>query len=242
MSHSKKPFVAVVSSTMPTEAVENLRHIATAVIVLPPDPSLPAPVSSHPDMLLFSLDGTLITYRSYYAIAKIQLDRLIAYTGLHLCLTEHPHGDTYPHDIGLNALRCGSYVFGKLDHLAPELIASAKEHSLTPVSVAQGYAACSGLIVGDVLMTADPSLTRAAVAHGISVLPTPSDDILLPGYDHGFFGGVGGVWRNIVLLCGTPTPEQIEQYFSHPLLHGTAIHFLYSGPLFDCGGIQLYPL
>lgn len=243
MSHSKrKAFVAAVSATMPREAVETLRHMAAAVVVLPPDPCLPAPVAAHPDMLLFTLGDTLITYRSYYAIAGEPLERLLTYTGLRLCLTDHPHGDRYPHDIGLNALVCGKFLFGKLEALAPEVLSLAQAHGLTPVPVAQGYAGCSGLAVGDVLLTADPSLTKAAHSHGLPVLPAPYEEICLPGYDHGFIGGCGGVWRNIVYLCGTPTPVQGERYFNHPLLHGKAIRFLYDGPLFDCGGIRVFPI
>lgn len=243
MSHSRKPFVAVVSDTMPPEALLPLRRLAANVVILPPDPHLAAPVSSHPDMLLFSLGNTLVTYSSYYATAKDPIDRLLSYTGQTLCLTAYPHTDRYPHDIGLNALVCGRFLFGKLDALAPEVIELAKAHDLTPVSVAQGYAACSGLALDDTtLWTADPSLTDAATAHGLTVLSAPYSEITLPGYDHGFIGGCGGVWRNILYLCGTPTPAQLQRYCTHPVFRDRAIQFLYDGPLFDCGGIRIFPI
>ncbi len=243
MSRSRKAFVAAVSDTMPTEAVEALQRMAAAVVVLPPDPHLPVPVSSHPDMLLFSHGDTLVTYASYYAIAKAPIDRLVSYTGRNLRLTNHPHSDRYPHDIGLNALVCGRLLFARLDALAPEVLSLATAHGLTPVSIAQGYAGCSGLALDDTtLWTADPSLTKAATAHGLSVLPATYEEITLPGYHHGFIGGCGGVWRNIVYLCGTPTPVQRERYFTHPLFYGKAIRLLYDGPLFDCGGIRIFPI
>lgn len=232
-------FLTIVSSTMPSEAITTLRRI-TDVVLLPPDPCLPAPVSSHPDMLLFTLEDTLVTYRSYYTIAKAQLEHILACTGMRLLLTDHPHGNVYPTDVGLNALVCGQTLFGKLDALAPEVLSLAVEKGLTPISVRQGYAGCSGLYTGELLLTADPSLTKAAQARSIPLLPVPDNNIILPGYDHGFIGGCGGVWHDTIYLCGTPTPDQLARYFCSPLLKGKSLVFLYDGPLFDCGGIRMH--
>ena len=240
--NKRKPFLAVVSSAMPADALSFLQHIAASVVTLPPDPLLPVPVASHPDMLLFAIGGTLVTYRSYYETARSELDKILQYTGLRLVLTDRPHGNVYPEDVGLNALLCGKYLFGRTDVLAPELLALAEENGITPVHIRQGYAGCSGLVIGDAIATADPSLTKAAVTHGIPVIPAPYEGILLPGYDHGFFGGCGGVWKNILFLCGTITESQYPDFINHPLLRGKTIYFLSANPLYDCGGIKLFPL
>lgn len=244
MSHTNhhKPFLAVVSSAMPPDALATLRHIAASVITLPPDPSLPAPVASHPDMLLFSIGDALVTHRSYYTAAQTEIDRILACSGLRLVLTDCPRGAAYPLDVGLNALLCGKYLFGRTDVLAPEILTLASENGFLPVHIRQGYAGCSGLVIGDAIATADPSLTQAAAKHGIPVIPAPYEEILLPGYDHGFFGGCGGVWRNMVFLCGTMTISRYPDFFNHPLLHGKAIYFLSAAPLFDCGGIKIFPV
>ncbi|MBQ8401630.1 MAG: hypothetical protein IJX14_06835, partial [Clostridia bacterium] len=57
----QKPFLAAVSSTIPPDALDTLRHIAASVVLLPPDPGLSAPVASHPDMLMFSIGDALVT-------------------------------------------------------------------------------------------------------------------------------------------------------------------------------------
>ena len=244
MSHQvkRKPFLAVVSSGMPTDALDTLRHIAASVITLPPDPSLPAPVASHPDMLLFSIGNALVTHCTYYETAQAQIDRILEYSGHRLVLTNCPRGNTYPMDIGLNTLLCGKYLFGRTDALAPEILALADENGITPIHIRQGYAGCSGLVLGDAIATADPSLTKAAAAHGIPVIPAPCAEIVLPGYDHGFFGGCGGVWRNMVFLCGTIHAARHPDFFNSPLLRGKAIYFLSAGSLFDCGGIKIFPV
>ena len=225
---------------MPPDALETLRHIAASVVTLPPDPALPAPVASHPDMLLFSIGDALVVHRSYYEAAQAEIDRILAYSGLRPVLTDCPRGSVYPLDVGLNALLCGKYLFGRTDALAPEILTLAAENGITPVHIRQGYAGCSGLVIGDAIATADPSLTRAASSHGIPVIPAPKEEITLPGYDHGFFGGCGGVWRNMVFLCGTLSPN--PDFSSSPHLRGKAIYFLSANPLFDCGGIKIFPV
>ena len=239
---NKKPFLAAVSSAMPADALETLRHMAASVISLPPDPSLPAPVASHPDMLLFSIGDTLVTHRSYYETARSEISRILEYSGLRLVLTDCPRGNTYPLDVGLNALLCGKYLFGRTDVLAPEIPALAAENGITPVHIRQGYAGCSGLAVDGTIITSDPSLTEAAKSRGIPVIPFPDKDILLPGYNHGFIGGCGGVWKNIVFLCGTANQIQYEALCLHPLLRKKAVCFLSAGPLYDCGGIRIFPV
>lgn len=243
-------YLTIVSSTMPQKAVSTLRHRAE-VVLLPPDPQLPEPVASHPDMLLFALEDTLVVHETYYSIAQTQIDHILSSTQMHLLLSHCPRGNLYPLDVGLNALVCGRYLLGRLDVLAPEVLALATEKGLTPVFVRQGYAGCNGLTIphgtsshstairDDLLLTADPSLTRAATEWGIPVLPAPCADILLPGYDHGFIGGCGGVWQDQLFLCGTPSPAE-WRYFTHPFLRGITITCLYGGALYDCGGIKCF--
>jgi len=244
MAHTpnRKPILAVVSSAFPDEGLKTLRAIAASVILLPPDPLLPSPVASHPDMLLFSIGDRLTVHRLYYETAKKEIDRILTYTGMELILTDCPRGPVYPLDIGLNALLCGQYLFGRTDALAPEILTLAAEHGITPVPVRQGYAGCSGLVVGEAILTADPSISKAASACGIPVIPVQDKEILLPGYDHGFFGGCGGVWKNTVYLCGTPHPAQLEAICRHPLMYQKNFVCLSNEPLQDCGGIKIFSL
>ena len=244
MSHKakRKPFLAVVSSAMPADALVTLRCTAADVVLLPPDPLLPTPVASHPDMLLFAIGGALVVHRTYYAAARPEIDRILQYTGLRLVLTDCPWGNKYPLDIALNGLVCDNLLFGRTDALAPEILTLAEENGITPIPIRQGYAGCSGLVVDGAVITADPSLTEAARNRGIPVIPFPDRDILLPGYDHGFIGGCGGVWKNIVYLCGTVNRTQYEALCLHPFLQKKAICFLSPSPLYDCGGIKIFPI
>ncbi|MBQ8642425.1 MAG: hypothetical protein IJ480_09440 [Clostridia bacterium] len=244
MAHKAKrePLLAVVSCTMPADALDTLRHIAASVVLLPPDPLLPAPVASHADMLLFPIGDALVTHRSYYDTAWAEIDKILYSTGLRLVLTDCPRGPVYPLDVSLNALLCGRYLFGRLDVLAPEILTLAEENGITPVHIRQGYAGCSGLVIRDALITADPSLTGAANACGIPVIHVSDTDILLPGYDHGFIGGCGGVWDDRIYLCGTLPPAENTDLTCHPHMRENIVCMLSPSPLYDCGGIRFFPV
>ena len=238
----KLPVLAAVSCAVPDRAATLLQKYCADVVFLPPDPLLASPVASHADMLLFSIGDALLTHRRYYDIARPFIDRILSCTGLRLVLTDCPRSAEYPLDIALNALLCGKYLFGRLDALAPELLTLAAVHEITPVSVKQGYAGCSGLVIGDTLLTADPSLQKGAAAHGIPFLSVPDRGILLPGYDHGFFGGCGGVWEQYIFLCGTPNPILYAPVYAHAARLDMEILPLGDGPLYDCGGIRFFSL
>ncbi|MBE6614288.1 MAG: hypothetical protein E7631_03185 [Ruminococcaceae bacterium] len=239
---NRKPVLAAVSCAMPANALAELKRLCAEVVLLPPDPLLSAPVASHADMLLFSIGDTLVVHRSYYSLASCEIDTILCCTGFHLVLTDCPRGSGYPLDVALNALLCGRYLFGRLDVLAPEIPPLAKENGITPVHIRQGYAGCSGLTAGNVILTADPSLTKAALTCGINVIPVPDKNILLPGYDHGFFGGCGGVCGDEILLCGTPNPAEYAAPIHSLALLGKSILPLSDAPLLDCGGIKFFPL
>ncbi|MBR4961146.1 MAG: hypothetical protein IKY52_09635 [Clostridia bacterium] len=240
-SKTKKfPVLAAVSAAIPTPALADLQTFCETVVLLPPDPLLPAPVASHADMLLFAIDDALVVHRSYYAIAQQEIDRILVFTGFRLVLTDCPRGNRYPMDIALNALLCGSFLFGRLDALAPEILSIADQTGITPVHIRQGYAGCSGIALGNAVATADPSLTRAASACGIDVIPVPDRKILLPGYDHGFFGGCAGVWGNTVFLCGVPDPAEYSVFLHQAEIRCFSVYTLSSIPLYDCGGIRLF--
>ncbi len=238
--------IAVVSHTMPRESKTALEKYVRLVLTLPPDPSLPAPVSSHPDMLLFSLDNTIVTYRTYYDMAKGCMDTLLAHTGLKLVLSDHPRCNRYPGDVGLNALpvenrtsRSGGFLLGRVDSLAPEVLALANAAGYRPLSVKQGYAGCSGLAVCGTLFTGDKSLYRAALSADVPGVWVDDGTILLPGYNHGFLGGAGGVWNRTVLLCGTPEMSVLSAIRQAAVVEDVICLGKHS--LFDCGGIRLFP-
>ena len=69
--------MVIISEQLPQIYVSHLQTLGFETYPLPADPRLPAPVSSHPDMLLFLSGRTLITDRIYYSdIAREKIDHI----------------------------------------------------------------------------------------------------------------------------------------------------------------------
>lgn len=167
----------------PSEAVALAESLGCATLRIPPWERLPAPVSGHPDLLAFPLpDGSLLLPADHYRESIGFWDR----TGITIRLTDHPFGDRYPADVGLNQLVMAGRLYGRLDTAAKEILAAYPES--TPVK--QGYARCSVMKLGeDAAVTADRALASALSAHGVDVLLIRAGHIRLDGYDYGFIGG-----------------------------------------------------
>ena len=161
------------------ELSEAIARLGVQPVLLPPYRSLPEPVACHPDMLLYDMGDKLLVYRDYYAKNKALFD------GISVMLTEHPAGNKYPSDVGMDALALGEYLFCLPRATCPEIL---NRHHVVPVK--QGYTACSALKVSEhAIVTSDSSIADAAEGKGISVLRIRPGFIELPGYDYGFIGG-----------------------------------------------------
>jgi hypothetical protein len=166
-------------SRVSEELLKAIAQLGIQPQLLPPYRSLPAPVACHPDMLLYDMGETLLVYRDYYAENKTIFD------GISIALTDHPAGDKYPMDVGMDALALGEYLFCLPQATCQEIL-----NGRHVVPVKQGYAACSALKVSEnAIVTSDSSIAEAAEEKGVSVLRIRPGFIELPGYDYGFVGG-----------------------------------------------------
>lgn len=207
------------------------------VLLLPPDPALHAPVASHPDMLVFSVGERVVMAREYLGAYPSVADR-IAQTGVRLIPSDAPRGAEYPLDVSLNCLVAGKTVFCHRA-AAPEAVDAAEAEGYRVVRVRQGYAACSALSAGGAVVTADPSVARAAEDAGLAVLRISPGGISLPGYDSGFIGGASGVFRGTVFFFGDPMTHpdgaRIASFLEERGIRSVALS---DGPLIDLGGMK----
>ncbi len=230
----KEPVLAIISESCPEAAKSRLAAFFT-VVTLPPDPLLASPVSSHPDMLITIINKMLFCHREYYKTASDKIDVILSLGGLNLVCVNSPRGAVYPLDVGLNTLilQDQQKLIARRDTLAPELL------PYLAADAKQGYAGCSSLYINGTLVTADPSMIRAAQKCGISAHLLPQGGILLPGYNTGLIGGCGGVWNSTVYLFGNPDScaqgRRLKEYCQHANI---TIVPLCDEPLSDFGGIQ----
>lgn len=194
---------AILSASAPRAIKDALTDLGYDTLSLPPHPTLPRPVSSHPDMLLFFSSDAIFCTESYQRIAKEELSLISSRASRPIRTVKREFGDRYPCDVLLNAAPIGDTLFCLPFATAEELLQSAR----TVVPVRQGYTKCSVIPVGNrALICADRSIEKAAQAHGFDVLLISNDNIRLDGYDTGFPGGCASFApyesTDTILFCG----------------------------------------
>jgi hypothetical protein len=207
-----------------------------SVCALTPDFRLSAPVASHADMLVYANGKRAVMDRACCE-ADGRLQKLCSAHVQDLILTDTHRGETYPHDIALNALSVGELLFCNVRHTSPAVLALAGD----VIDVRQGYAACSTLALTDrCIVTADPSIARAAEKRNIDVLPITPGHIELPGYDTGFIGGATAKVGNTVWFFGDPSAHPDFAAIENACLScGLEMRSFFNAPLTDRGGIRL---
>jgi len=229
----------IISSEAPEGVIEALIREGFTIFRLPPCPELSPPVCSHPDMLVLPLGDFLFTYESYYNKYPEVTESAAAFAGLKVATVKKPPESIYPGDIALNALVLSEYIFGLAGHIAEELLLYTQERGLVFTPVKQGYARCScALLSSPAVITADPSLYRAAQEKGIEALLISKGGIKLPGYDCGFIGGASGLFGNCLYFAGDikkhPDYSKMHRF---ALEHKTVPVSLSDKELIDIGGM-----
>ncbi len=207
------------------------------VIQLPPDTSLPAPVCGHSDLLIFRLDDYLITRKSYYRIAKREIDSICEKAGLDIILSDAEAGAKYPYDCGLCAAVSGDKVICRTASADGDILRLAKSLGYDILNVPQGYSKCSCAILADgAVITADKGIAAVTLEKGIETLIISEGNIDLPGYSYGFIGGATGLCGDILYFCGDikthPDHRAITDFARK---HNTECISLGEGKLYDVG-------
>ncbi len=230
-------YLAIVGIRCPEAAKIRLLSLPeiAEVVRLPEDRQIAAPIADHPDSLICIFEGKLYTHSEYAKVAKNELLEICEKCSLELCEVSCERADKYPLDCGFNALTLPDrhQLIGRKKSLAEPL------KSLCSADTAQGYAGCTALYAGGTIITADPSITKAAESLSVPVYPVSGEDISLPGYKEGFIGGAGGSFENTICLFGSPEYSQsAREILEFCQKNGLSLHSLEDGVLTDRGGIK----
>ncbi|MBO7309884.1 MAG: hypothetical protein J6U86_00645, partial [Clostridia bacterium] len=210
------------------------------IIKLPPLLSLPAPVASHPDMLVFVCGKKIFTYGQYLSENACIFEELIKLGYSVQCVCEAP-ANKYPKDIPLNCAVVGKNIIANKKYASASILSLASDEGLSILHTPQGYAKCSTVTVSEnAIITADASIYKAAISAGIDALQITPEHVRLKGYGTGFIGGASGVLENAVLFCGDikahPDHDKIREFCN---AHKKATVSLSSSPLYDLGTILI---
>ena len=223
------------------EYKQALENIGCEVVALPRFPLLAEPVSAHPDMLFFIINGKLITHKLYYDIAKQEIDKILIKGNLMLVLSEEKTGEKYPFDVLFNAALVGNKIIGNKNYISKHIISEAEKSGIELVHTNQGYAKCSVCCVGDnAVITADNSVYEAAKQSGIDVLKISEGFVELNGYNYGFIGGATGNDKGNVYFYGDlekhPDVKKIKVFLNK---HNKKAVSLSKEKLYDFGTLVL---
>ncbi len=196
--------ICIVDERMPEAAKRRLAIEGFYIIEARPSKKLSAPLSSHPDMLFFFHEKTLISSAEYcdeHPYIFEDLSRLVP--GLTIKLTGDEFGSKYPRDAIFNALVMKDKIFLKNDSVSEAIIEYAKQRGLKACKTKQGYPACTTLALSEgSAITADEGMAKALSSVGIDVTLIKNGDVSLPPYEYGFIGGASGVFRDKLYFIG----------------------------------------
>ena len=196
--------------------------------------ALDFPVSAHPDMMAANICGRLFIHSENAGLAA-----LLAANGIPFEKVSDRAGRLYPNDVALNLFILNGFLFANANHISKDVLSFAEESGISLAHVKQGYAKCSAMLLGNALVTADRSISKAAEARGIDALLISPGSIDIEKYDTGFIGGASGtVCKGKTAVFGNILrhPEG-EKILAFARAHGEEIISLGEGTLFDYGGI-----
>ena len=188
-------------------------------------------ISGHPDIFCCTTKNELVVAPNMPA--KI-LQKLNSYK-ISLLNGKNNVGDKYPQSAHYNALVTDKYLIHNLKHTDPVLLESCLH--LVRLDVKQAYTQCNVLALNnDTFIASDRGIEKTLQQKGLEVLFVNPKGILLPGVEHGFFGGCCGIFENKIFFIGSlnhfPDGEKVRQF-----LPDYEIIELYDGPLFDGGSL-----
>ncbi len=199
-------------------------------------PLLCAPVCFHPDMALYA-----VACRTVVCAPEVfdEYKKILSPFGIRLVQGKKELKGRYPQDVAYNVLDTKKAIFSLTEQTEPTILKLSREQNKACVRVAQGYARCGALAFGQSVISADPSLLKAAKDNGLSVLPIRPGHVMLPGYDYGFIGGASGVLKNHEIaffgdLRLHPDGESIRHFIKE---HGFSVLEILDRPLTDVGTI-----
>ena len=234
-----KKNICFISCAVPQAMQEELAR-DFAVILLPPDPLLDAPVASHPDMILSVVGKSLILPRSYFDANRELINQISAESGYSVILSDAPRSKRYPADVGMNVAVGKDYIICRADSTATEVFEVAKAACKDIISVKQGYAGCSCIVTDAAVLTSDAGIHKTLIERGIESFYVDKSGISLPGYDVGFIGGCGGYYDGTLYFFGRlDSVECGRDVRRFAKIHGYEVRELSGDRLTDYGGIKI---
>lgn len=233
--------IYIINSQIDIKAKELLNKYGTVAEVAA-HPTLPEQEKCHADMQFARLDNHTLICAPGSSVNNASEKLAVIPGSINL-------KEKYPYNISYNILRCGDLLIHNTKHTAPEILSEAHKRQIKILHVNQGYAGCSSISIpladkSTLLLSSDKGIISAIKKSNTKNIITEyfedTDNIILPGYNHGFIGGCCGYDNQLGLIVYGKTNRQLNELSER---YNFPIFPIFDGPLTDIGGILvMYPL
>lgn len=220
----------IADKKIPLEAKARLSKMGDILFIQTTGITYPA-ISGHPDIYFCKTEKSLIVAPNTPAKIILELnDQKIS-----LLKGKNNVCSKYPQSAHYNALVTDKYLIHNLKHTDPILLESCAH--LEKLDVKQAYTRCNVIALNnDRFITSDRGIEKTLRHKGSEVLFVNPKGILLPGFEHGFFGGCCGIFENKIFFIGSLNHFHEGEKVRKFLIDYEIIE-LYDGPLFDGGSL-----
>ncbi|MCK4679121.1 MAG: hypothetical protein KAT48_13385 [Bacteroidales bacterium] len=227
----------IVDKKIPAEAKENLSKYGKLLNFSSSGITYEA-ISGHPDIFFCKIGKELIVAPN----TPEEFTKELKNNGISFKMGSRDVGGKYPDSAIYNAMVTDHHFVHNCDISDTMLLAKARQ--LKRIHINQGYCRCNLLLLKDNhFITSDKGISKALIRQFFTGRYVAPDDVLLPGFDHGFLGGAMGVWQDKVFVIGNL--DYLEKGKKIRKIVGALDYELielYDGPLFDGGSILFIPL
>jgi hypothetical protein len=190
-------------------------------------------ISGHPDIFFCKINDQLIIAPNLHESYKKELLDL----NIPIIEGEENVGNKYPESAKYNVVTTNKFLMHNFRYTDSAITNHSDDLDL--IHLNQGYSRCNLLpLKNNGFITSDEGIKRVLLNYKLNVLYVNPEDIQLPGFKHGFFGGACGVMGNSIFILGSLNKfkdgEKVKAFCQS--LNYEIIE-LFDGPLLDAGSI-----
>ncbi len=185
----------IVSDDIYPQSIQKLESLGIKVFSSHENLSVSKPLSKHADMQIVKIsDKTYICAPECYEYYK----KIFKNFSCNLICGNTYLSSNYPCDIAYNIVVGEKYAVHNFKYT--DITVKENLNKKTLINVSQGYCACNiCALPNDSFISADAGVIKALSEYDVSFLQISQGNILLPGFDYGFFGGASFMIGNNTL-------------------------------------------
>lgn len=171
-------------------------------------------ISGHPDIFFCPTPAVLVVAPNLPNCYLSLLDQ----NKIHYVKGSLPVGLAYPESARYNSLVTEKYIIQNPSISEPEIRNRNLESEIIPIK--QGYVCCNLIALpNETFITSDHGIKKSLKQRNLEVLFVDPTCVKLDGFDHGFFGGACGLFKNTLFVCGS-----LKYFKEHALIESFVEH------------------